>query len=135
VSAAAGGWSGLLAALRGTDELLVTSRTDGREVTVRMTFAATPRGELYLMTGAFSRKARRWERDPWVRLTVPGSVISAEGRVRCVPAGELSRAAEAAVLDRFATSGAATPEGLRQLLESGTHLLLRVEPEAEARTG
>jgi hypothetical protein len=91
-----------------------------------MTCAVGASGRVYLMTGAFSRKARRWGRDPWVRLTVPGTQVSVESSVHRVAADGLDPGDEAALLDRFATAGAATPESLRELLRSGTHLLLRV---------
>ena len=116
------------AALGDAEELLVTSRSGVREVTVPMSFALSASGALHLMTSALSRKARRWERDPWVRLTVPGGSLSVEGTVRRISADDLEESARVAVLDRFATSGAATPEALRELLAAGTHLLLRVDP-------
>jgi hypothetical protein len=47
-----------------------------------------------------------------------------------VAADDLDPAAEAAVLARFPDAGAATPEALRELLETGTHLLFRVEGES-----
>ncbi|MGA8016540.1 MAG: hypothetical protein WCB85_11550 [Candidatus Dormiibacterota bacterium] len=119
---------GLLAALGDGDEVLVTSRDDQREVTVRMNFAATVSGEIYLMTGAFSRKALRWERDPWVRLTAPDSGVSTEGAVHRVVAADIPAGAGPAIIDRFASAGAATPEALRQTLETGTHLLFRFDP-------
>jgi hypothetical protein len=117
----------LLAALADCDEVLVTSRAGAGMGTVRMSFATAPPGVVYLLTSAFSRKALRWDRDPWVRLTVPGSRIVAEAAVHRVAADDLDPAAEAAVLARFPDAGAATPEALRELLETGTHLLFRVE--------
>lgn len=116
--------------LETAEEILVTSRAGTREVTVRMTLALSPSGGLHLMTSAFSRKAQRWERDPWVRLRLPGGEVAVEGIVRRVGAADLHGAAQAAILSRFGISGAATPEGLRELLASGTHLLFRVEPGA-----
>jgi hypothetical protein len=62
-----------------------------------------------------------------VRLTAPGSRLVAEAVVQRVMADELDPAAEAAVLARFPDAGAATREALRELLETGTHLLFRVE--------
>jgi hypothetical protein len=120
----------LLAALADCDEVLVTSRAGAGMGTVRMSFATAPPGVAYLLTSAFSRKALRWDRDPWVRLTVPGSRIVAEAAVHRVAADDLDPAAEAAVLARFPDAGAATPEALRELLETGTHLLFRVEGES-----
>ena len=117
----------LLAALAGREEVLVTSRAGAGMGTVRMSFAIAPPGVAYLLTSAFSRKASRWDRDPWVRLTAPGSRLAAEAVVQRVMADGLDPAAEAAVLARFPAAGAATPEALRELLETGTHLLFRVE--------
>jgi hypothetical protein len=117
-----------LAALRAREEVLVTSRSGPRLVTVPMTCAVSDSGDVYLMTSAFSRKAVRWERDPWVRMAIPGSPIAAEAVVRPVGVEDLDDAAEAAILERFATAGAATPESLRQTLVTGTQLLFRVQP-------
>lgn len=121
----------VIAALRGVDEALVSSRAGSRVVTVPMTVAVSGAGEVYLMTSAFSHKAERWERDPWVRVALPDGVEWVEGVVHRVAVGELTAATEAPILERFATAGAATPEALRQLLEAGTTLLLRVELVAE----
>ena len=115
-----------LAALDDREEVLVTSRAGSREVTVPMTCAVGASGHVYLMTSAFSRKARRWERDPWARLTVPGTEVSAEAMVTRVTADDLIPADRALILDRFTTAGAATAEALGELLRTGTHLLLRV---------
>jgi len=120
----------LLAALRGRDEVLVTSRADGGTGTVRMSFAVAPPGVVYLLTSAFSRKALRWEHDPWVRLRVPGTDVFCEASVRRVDAAEIDADAQEAILERFATAGAATAEALRQMLVIGTHRLLRVEGSA-----
>jgi len=117
----------LLAALAAGEEVLVTSRAGAGMGTVRMSFAIAPPGVVYLLTNAFSRKALRWARDPWVRLTAPGSRLAAEAVVQRVTADDLDPAAKAAVLARFPDAGAATPEALRELLETGTHLLFRVE--------
>ena len=117
----------LLAALDGREEVLVTSRAGARTGTVTMGFAVAPPGIVHLLTSAFSVKALRWERDPWVRLTVPGTGVAAEGTVHRMTAAEIDPAVEAAILERFGTAGAATPEALRQLLETGTQLLFRVE--------
>lgn len=120
----------LLAALQGREEVLVSSRTGARTGTVTMSFAVAPPGVIHLLTSAFSVKALRWERDPWVRLTVPGTGVAAEGTVHRMTAAELDPAAEAAILGRFGSAGAATPESLREILETGTQLLFRVEGEA-----
>jgi hypothetical protein len=102
-----------LAALRHRDVLLVTSRDGSGTGTVPMGFALGADGAVYLLTSAFSRKAQRWEVDPWVRLSIPGGGAALEGSARRVA--------------RFGDSGASTAEGLRQLLETGAHVLLRVE--------
>jgi hypothetical protein len=117
----------LLAALAGREEVLVSSRAGTRTGTVTMSFALAPPGVIHLLTSAFSVKALRWERDPWVRLTVPGTGVAAEGTVHRITAAEIDPAAEAAILDRFGAAGAATPEALRQMLETETQLLFRVE--------
>ncbi len=127
--------SGLLTSLREREEVLVTSRAGPRTVTVRMAFAPAPPGVLYLLTSAFSRKVRRWERDPWVRVAVPGTAEVAEGTVTPVAASELDDGARRAVLVRFADAGAATPEALTQLLETGAHVLFRVEGTAAGPLG
>ncbi len=120
----------LLASLQDRDELLVTSRAGSRTVAVRMAFALAPPGVVYLLTSAFSRKALRWEHDPWVRLRVPGTDVFCEASVRRVDAAEIDADAQEAILERFATAGAATAEALRQMLVIGTHRLLRVEGSA-----
>jgi hypothetical protein len=122
--------AGLLALLEDRDEVLVTSRDGSRTIAVPMAFAMAPPGVVYLLTSAFSRKVGRWARDPWVRLSVPGTAASAEGTVRPVTVTELDAAARRAILEAFAAAGAATSESLTQLLETGAHLLLRVEATA-----
>jgi len=126
--------SALLDALRDRDEVLVTSRdpATGRSGTVPMWFAPTPAGVIYLLTFAFSRKAERWRRDPWVRLTAPGSGVAAEGTVHFVSGDEVDAIAALAV-ERWDMAGAATPEALHRLLDEGTHVLLRVEGAAADR--
>jgi hypothetical protein len=125
--------SSLLDALAGEDEVLVTSRdlATGRRGTVPMWFVVGPGGVVYLFTLAYSRKAERWRRDPWVRLTAPGSGVSAEGTVHVVGSGELDDVAPLAV-ERWDMAGATTPEALRRLVDEGSHLLLRVEGDAAA---
>jgi hypothetical protein len=117
-----------LDALGDEDEVLVTSRdlVAGRQGTVPVWFAVGPPGVVYLFTLAFSRKAERWRRDPWVRLTAPSSGASAEGVVRPVGLDELDAVAALAV-ERWDMAGATTPEGLRRLVAEGSHVLLRVE--------
>lgn len=119
-----------LVALDDREEVRVTSRAGSSTGTVTMGFAISPPGVVHLLTSAFSVKALRWESDPWVRLTVPGIGVAAEGTVRRISAAEIDPAAEAAILERFGTSGATTPEALRQMLETGAQLLFRVEGAA-----
>jgi general stress protein 26 len=122
-----------LDALRDGDEVLVTSRDpeSGRRGTVPMWFLAAPGGAVYLLTYAFSRKAERWRRDPWVRLRVPGDGGPAvEGVVHFVTdRAEVEEIAPLAV-ERWDMAGAATPEALHRLLDDGTHALLRVDGAA-----
>jgi hypothetical protein len=123
----------LLDALRDQDEVLVTSRdpVTGRRGTVPMWFVPAPAGVLYLLTFAYSRKAERWRRDPWVRLTAPGTGVAAEGVVHFVGRDEVDAIAPLAV-ERWDMAGAATPEALHRLLDEGTHVLLRVEGNQDA---
>jgi hypothetical protein len=118
--------SPFLDALQGEDEVLVTSRDpeSGRRGTVPMWFAVAPPGVVYLLTFAYSRKAERWRRDPWVRLDAPGA--AAEGVVHFVSGAEVDEVAPLAV-ERWDMAGATTPEALHRLLDEGTHVLLRVE--------
>ena len=114
--------------LRGLDgeyELLVTSRDSRGEGSVRMWFAVAPSGHVYLLTPAISLKAQRWLDDPWVRLRVLRARISQECLVQLVDSRGAMDDAELLV-DRFRLAGAATPEALAWMLESGSHLLLRV---------
>lgn len=120
----------LLDSLAGADEVLVSSRGDGRVGTVPMGFATGPPGVVYLLTSTMSLKARRWEAEPWVRLTEPLSGESAEGVVVPLTAAEAAGLSDILV-DRFMASGIATPEALVRLLEAGTHLLFRVEGAAQ----
>jgi len=122
-----------LDALRDRDELLVTSRDpqSGRRGTVPMWFLAAPDGAVYLLTHAFSRKAERWRRDPWVRLSVPGGAGPAvEGLARFVTDRDEVEAIAPLAVERWDMAGAATPEALHRLLDDGTHVLLRVEGAA-----
>jgi hypothetical protein len=89
-----------------------------------MWFAATGAGYVYLLTPAFSLKARRWLEDPWVRLTVPDTRLSVEGVIKLVQVSDLGSDLPL-VLERFAMAGAITEEALTWMLESGSHLLLR----------
>ena len=117
----------ILAALRNRDVVLVTSRDESGTGTVPMGFALAPPGVVYLLTSAFSRKAQRWERDAWIRLSIPGGGAAVEGSAHPVAAVDIDPALAKILLARFGDSGASTPEALRQLLETGAHVLLRVD--------
>jgi len=114
-------------ALDGTDELLVTSREDGRERSVRAWFIVTREGDVYLFNYAYSVRVARWRNDPWVRLTVPGRGPSVEGRVRFVDPAELDGAVQEMIVEQWGMWGATTPEGLRRMVRDGSHVLVRVE--------
>jgi hypothetical protein len=81
---------------------------------------------VYLFTSAYSVKAVRWRLDPWVRLTVPGTTVAAEGRVHVVPESEVDAVA-AQIVERWGMWGATTPEGLKRLIRDREYVLLRVE--------
>jgi len=117
-----------LAALDGRDEVLVSSRDCDGQGTVPVWFIVAPPGVVYLFTSAFSTKARRWRHDPWVRLTVPGTSIAAEGVAVFVDESELAPVA-AAVVDRWGMQGAPTVEGLRRTIRDASHALVRIEGE------
>jgi len=85
--------------LQGTDEVLVSSREDGREGRVRTWFIITREGTLYLFNYAYARRVARWRDDPWVRLTVPGTGESVEGRVQFIDPAELDDAVEELIVD------------------------------------
>ena len=115
-------------ALDGTEELVVTSREDGREGSVRTWYAVTAAGDLYLFNYAFAIRVRRWRRDPWVRLTIPGANQSVEGTVHVIePTTELSPEVTDLVVERWGMWGATTAEGLRRMLRDRSHVLVRVE--------
>jgi hypothetical protein len=114
-------------ALDGTDELVVSSREDGRERRVRAWFIVTGGGELYLFNYAFALRVSRWRNDPWVRLTIPQTDQSVEGRIRFIDPGELDPEVTDRVVERWGMWGATTPEGLRRMLRDGSHSLVRVE--------
>jgi hypothetical protein len=117
-----------LDALGDEEEVLVSSRdlAAGRRGTVPVWFAVGPPGVVYLFGLAVSRKAERWRRDPWVRLTAPSSGLTAEGVVHFVGLDELDAVAPL-VVERWDMAGATTPEALRRLVTEGSHVLLRVE--------
>jgi hypothetical protein len=116
-----------LAALRGSETLLVTSRAGDEAGTVPVWYLVAPPGVLYLYGESFARKARRWRADPWVGLRVPGGRATAEGRAHFVEAGEELDAIAPRVVERWAGWGATTVEGLKRTLRDRTHVLVRVE--------
>lgn len=85
-----------------------------------------PPGVVYLFTQAFSVKAVRWRRDPWVRLTVPGAGDAVEGVVHVVPEPEVDALAPL-IVERWGMWGATTPEGLQRLIRDRGYVLVRVE--------
>jgi hypothetical protein len=116
-----------LDALRGHQEVLVTSREDGVTGTVPVWYVVGSPGVVYLFSFSFSIKARRWRSDPWVRLRVPGSSAATEGVVHFVAeADELDRIG-AAIVERWSMQGAPTIDGLRRTLRDRVHVLVRVE--------
>jgi hypothetical protein len=114
-------------ALDGADELLVSSREDGRERAVRVWFIVTADDDIYLFNYAYAVRVARWRNDPWVRLTIPGSGPSVAGRVRFTDPAELAAAVQDQVVERWGMWGATTPEGLRRMVRDGSHVLVRVE--------
>ena len=118
-----------LEALRGHEEVLVSSREGPSRGTVPTWYIVGPPGVVYLFTFAFSTKARRWRADPWVRLRVPGTDVSVEGVARFVGSDELDLDPTLAeqVVERWSMQGAPTVEGLRRTLREGMHALVRVE--------
>jgi hypothetical protein len=115
-----------LAALEGQNEVLVTSREGSTRGTVPVWFIVEPPGVVYLFGFAFSEKARRWRSDPWVRLTVPGTRVSAEGVVRFMGVDELDDIGPH-VVERWSMQGATTLEGLKRTLRDQVHVLVRIE--------
>jgi hypothetical protein len=116
-----------LDALAGHDEVLVSSREGATRGTVPVWFIIEPPGVVYLFTFGFSVKARRWHADPWVRLRVPGTDLSAEGRVVFVAADDVEPELAERIVERWSMQGATTVEGLRRTLRDGVHALVRVE--------
>jgi hypothetical protein len=126
--------TGFRKALDGRDELLVGSREGGRERAVRAWFVITADDDIYLFNYAYALRVARWRKDPWVRLTIPGSHQSVEGRVRFVNASQLSQAVQDQIVERWGMWGATTPEGLRRMVSDGSHVLVRVDvPYEEGR--
>jgi hypothetical protein len=120
--------SDFLQALADHDEVLVSSREDGRRGTVPMWFVIAEPGVVYLFSFAFSEKVRRWRSDPWVRLAVPDAPrVSAEGMAHFVAPEELDDATAELVVERWSMQGAPTIEGLRRTLRDNVHALIRVE--------
>ena len=115
-----------LTALAAHEEVLVTSREGSTRGTVPVWFVIAPPGVVYLFSFGFSEKARRWQSDPWVRLTVPGEQTSVEGVARFVGPDEVDPIAPL-IVARWAMQGAPTVDGLRRSLRDRMHVLVRVE--------
>lgn len=115
-----------LRALQGHEEVLVTSREEARHGTVPVWFVVAPPGVLYLFGMAYSLKAQRWKKDPWVRLSVPGTRLTVEGRAQFVEGAAIDAVAPL-IVDRWLLEGATTVEGLRRAIRDGSHVLVRVE--------
>lgn len=113
-------------ALRQQEEVVVSSREDGRVRSVRAWYVLGPDGRLYLFTYSFALRAARWRQDPWVRLTVPGGP-SVEGTAHFVTADELDGSVAPLILERWWLWGATTEEGLRRMLRDQSHVLVRVD--------
>jgi hypothetical protein len=113
-------------ALRGREEVLVSSREGDRVGTVHAWFVLSAANAVYLFADAHSVRMRRWRLDPWVRLTLPGSQISTEGTVEIVPEAEIDAELGELVVERWGMWGAATPQGLRRMVRDGSSVLLRV---------
>ena len=106
----------------------MTSREGNTRGTVPTWFVIGQPGVVYLFSFAFSEKVRRWRRDPWVLLSLPGQpTLSAEGVVHFVDPDELDVALAAQVVERWSMQGAPTVEGLRRTLRDRVHALVRVE--------
>jgi hypothetical protein len=114
-------------ALSGADEVLVSSREGGRERAVRAWFIVTADGDVYLFNYSYALRVARWRQDPWVRLTIPGSRLSVEGRVQFVDASTLDTSIQDQIVERWGMWGATTPEGLRRLVRDGAYVLVCVD--------
>jgi hypothetical protein len=115
-----------LGALRGHDELIVTTREGGEARSVRSWFVVAPPGVIYLFTSAFSLRVHRWRTDPWVQLRIPDSEITTQSTVHVVDAADVDAVAPLVTV-RWADWGATHVEGLRRMIRDGTHVLVRVE--------
>ena len=118
-------------ALAGQEELIISSRDDGRERSVRAWYVLD-NGSIYLFTYSYALRAARWRRDPWIRLRIPGDGPSVEGTVRFLSANELSPPLTDLILERWWMWGATNVEGLRRMLDDGSHVLLRVDVPTKA---
>jgi hypothetical protein len=125
--------SAFLQELVGQEEILVSSRDQAGQGTVRMWFAVIPPGFIYLLTPTYTRKAERWRDDPWVRFRVPGTTLSQEAVVAKVSWEEAQTSAELLTAS-FSMAGAATPEALRWMLQDGSRQLLRAGVQPDARS-
>jgi hypothetical protein len=114
-------------ALNSSEELIVGSREDGRERSVRAWYVLGPADEIFLFNHAFALRVARWRKDPWVRLTVPGAGVSVEGRVHFVSLDQLDPELIERVRERWEMWGAVTAEGLRRMIRDGSHVLVRVD--------
>ena len=114
-------------ALSGAEELLVSSREGGRERAVRVWFIVTTDGDVYLFNYAHALRVARWRKDPWVRLTIPGTHQSVEGHVQFVDVSELDETVQDQIVDRWGMWGAPTVEGLRRLARDGSYVVARVD--------
>ncbi len=113
------------------EELIVSSREDGRTGSVPVWFVVAPSGVIYLLGEAISAKVRRWRSDPWVRLRAPRSHRETEGVVSFVEGGPELEGVGPAVVERWGMWGATTIEGLRRLIRDRRYVLLRVEAAAD----
>ena len=118
-----------LEVLAAHEEVLVTSREGATRGSVPTWFVIAPPGVVYLFSFTFSEKVRRWRRDPWVRLSVPGQPqLSVEGVAHFVSPDELGEVAPL-IVERWSMQGAPTVEGLRRSLRDRVHALIRVESQ------
>ncbi|TMC46234.1 MAG: hypothetical protein E6J25_00470 [Chloroflexi bacterium] len=62
-----------------------------------------------------------------MRLTIPRSHESVEGRIRFIDVSALDPTITDQIVERWGMWGATTPEGLRRMVRDGSHTLVRVE--------